>query len=65
MFDGSGKGRNEMKDFINDEEFERLNFHEQRDYRWCRTCECYYHIESNHACNSYNVYMDGVVDPRD
>ena len=54
-----------MKDFINDEEFERLNFHEQRDYRWCRTCECYYHIESNHACNSYNVYMDGVVDPRD
>lgn len=43
------------KYFITDEEFERLNWYDQRNYKWCEQCERFYHIESNHACNTYKV----------
>lgn len=38
---------------VNDEEFEKLSFHEQRNYRWCQQCETYYHVDSNHTCNNF------------
>lgn len=44
-----------MKQQINDEEFERLGWYEQRDYRWCPECEVYFHIESDHICRNYKI----------
>ena len=44
-----------MKDYLTDEQYERLNWHEQRNYKWCSICESYYHIESNHTCNTERI----------
>lgn len=41
-----------MKAMITDEEYERLNFHEQREYRWCPHCEMFIHNGYNHKCKS-------------
>ena len=43
------------KYYVTDEEFDNLNWHDQRNYRWCEECEIYYHIDSNHTCNNYKV----------
>lgn len=44
-----------MKDYIDDEQFERLNWHEQKYYRWCTKCNQYYHEDSNHTCNNERI----------
>ena len=47
-----------MKYYINDAEFERLNWHEQRNYLWCPSCEIYYHITSDHQCNNETIIVN-------
>lgn len=42
---------------ITDEEFEKLNFYEQRDYRWCSNYEMYYNKDLNESCG-YLVVKD-------
>ena len=53
------------RNIIKDEEFEDLNFYEQRNYLWCETCNVFYHVESDHSCNEYNNYLGSLLDPRD
>lgn len=46
------------KYYINDEEFSNLNWYDQRNYRWCKECKIYYHVDSNHVCNNYKPNND-------
>ena len=53
---------------INDEQFERLNWHEQKYYRFCQNCGMYRDIRDNEVCNceSKNEYkeLDSFFNPK-
>lgn len=39
---------------ISDEQFERLNWYEQKYYRFCQNCGMYRDIRDNEVCNCEN-----------
>lgn len=42
-----------MKKYITENEFDSLNFIEQRDYRYCPTCGQFYHVDYNSGICSH------------
>ena len=56
---------NEMKNVITDEEWWSLKLNECMQYRKCKKCKIWYHVDYEHKCTHYSRYLGSILDPRD
>ena len=49
-----------LKEYIKDEEFDKMNYYQQINYKWCPKCDTFYnfHLVNNCECESKHSFDD-------